>query len=642
MPFLQTLGGGSAQGFKAASTGSKYAIGGFEYFYTEGGVYYKCHIFNYDYTSNGKFGGLNLTVLDNIPSASVFVVGAGGGGANFAGNDATFDANGGAAGGGGGGAALKTATLVKGATYTITVGQGGSGGNGQPYGTDNQGNSGQNGGNSSFVGTNFNVVANGGGGAGGCINGNDQGGGGGGSSSGGDNNWNGGNGANGQRNTGSNTDARPNPGLPNSPSGSNYGAGGGASGADNPPAGSLEKGGDGGVNLLGPFGCGGGGGGAIDYGGSPDNGNHSGTHNIVRGGNGYRNGGHGARISRPARDGEGPYGGKCGQENRNSNRMNVGSGGGYPGGGGGGGSDEKNSQASHDGGDGAHGMVVIRYALDDAPVASDFAYPSASNYPGAFIRDGSSGKGFHSALEAEIAGKANGNCYFRNAFNVEKELYIHTFTSTSPDCDGGTIPTSSLGTYILIASNNWGTGTFPSGTSRNDWAYQVDRGADNQDTASDQTANPNGDYLIGAYVHSLTYHRIKIFGWGWDRAADNLNFPNDCPDMMDATWQAGGIHYNVTKSNVTEYTNAGTQGTPALHPNAQHYCGDGIYGDWGFNANSNQCTIGGVGTGSTTFNLADSSTGCLTGHGSTEGTGEGWYINVENQNDCRGYTTWVR
>ena len=76
MPFLQTLGGGSAQGFKAASTGSKYATGGFEYFYEEGGVYYKCHIFNYDYTSNGKFGGLNLTVLDNIASASVFVVGA--------------------------------------------------------------------------------------------------------------------------------------------------------------------------------------------------------------------------------------------------------------------------------------------------------------------------------------------------------------------------------------------------------------------------------------------------------------------------------------------------------------------------------------------------------------------------------------
>ena len=89
--------------------------------------------------------------------------------------------------------------------------------------------------------------------------------------------------------------------------------------------------------------------------------------------------------------------------------------------GGGGGSDEKNSGATHDGGDGANGMVVIRYALDAAPVASDFVYPSATNYPGAFIRDGSSGKGFHSALEAEIAGKANGNCYFRNSFNVEKE-----------------------------------------------------------------------------------------------------------------------------------------------------------------------------------------------------------------------------
>ena len=639
MPFLQTLGGGSAQGFKAASTASnEYATGGFEYFYTEGGVYYKCHIFNYDYTSSGKFGGLNLTVLADIQNASVFVVGAGGGGANFSGNDGTHDANGGAAGGGGGGAALKTATLVKGATYTITVGQGGSGGNGQPPNTDNQGNAGQNGGNSSFVGTNFNVVANGGGGAGGCVNSTDQGAGTGGSSSGGDNNWVGGNGGNGQRNTGSNTDARPNPGLPNSPSGSNYGAGGGASGADNPDAGSLEKGGDGGVNLLGPFGCGGGGGGAIDYGGSTDNGNHSGTHNIVRGGNGYRNGGHGGRLNRPARDGEGPYGGKCGQENRNNNRMNVGAGGGYPGGGGGGGSDEKNSGASHDGGDGAHGMVVIRYALNQAPVAEDFAYPSASNYPGEFTRDGSSGKGFHSALEAEIAGKANGGCYFRNAFNVEKELWIHTFTSSSPNIGSGAIPSSSLGTYILIASNNWGQGTFPSGTSRSDWAYQVDRGGDNQDTASDQSANPNGDYLIGAYVHSLTFHRIKIFGWGWDRTGENLSFPGDTPDMMDATWQAGGIHYNTTKSNVTEYTNTGSG---SLNAGANNYHGDGIYGDWGFNANTNQVTIGGVGTGTTNFNLGDPGSGCLTGHGLTEGNGEGWY-DSNGAKDCRGYTTWVR
>ena len=166
----------------------------------------------------------------------------------------------------------------------------------------------------------------------------------------------------------------------------------------------------------------------------------------------------------------------------------------------------------------------------------------------------------------------------------------------------------------------------------------VDRGGDNQDTGSDQTANPNGDYLIGAYVHSLTFHRIKIFGWGWNRTGDNLNFPTDCPDMMDATWQAGGIHYNTSKGNVTEYTNAGSG---SLNSGANHYSGDGIYGDWGFNANSNQTTIGGVGTGNTTFNLADPSTGCLTGHGLTEGNGEGWY-DSNGANDSKGYTTWVR
>ena len=117
-----------------------------------------------------------------------------------------------------------------------------------------------------------------------------------------------------------------------------------------------------------------------------------------------------------------------------------------------------------------------------------------------------------------------------------------------------------------------------------------------------------------------------------------MNFPGDTPDMMDATWQAGGIHYNTSQGSVTEYTNAGSG---SLNGGANNYHGDGIYGDWGFNANSNQTTIGGVGTSSTNFNLADPSTGCLTGHGLTEGDGEGWY-DSNGANDSKGYTTWVR
>jgi len=639
MPFLQTLGGGSAQGFRAGGAGAgAAATGGYDYFYTEGGVYYKCHIFNVDYASAGKFGGLTLTVNSAITNASVFCVGGGGGGANFAGDDGTYDANGGGAGGGGAAACLKTADLAPG-DYTVVVGAGGAGGNGQAPGTSSPGLAGAAGSASTFVGTNFNLSAGGGGGGQPLPNGNDSGAGTGGSASGGDSNWSGGAGGNGQRNTGTNTNKNPNSGADGN------GAGGGCSGADDPDSGgvtALGKGGDGSVDRLGPFGCGGGGGGAIDYGGSTENGTHpaSNQDNTVHGGLGYRCGGHGSRQGRPPRDGQGPYAGQKGLENWNNGRSNCGAGGGYPGGGGGGGSDERNSGYAHDGGDGANGMVVVRYTLDEAPVASDFAYPSPTNYPGEFTRDGSSGKGFHSTYEAEIAGKANGSCYFRNALNVEKELYIHTFTGSSPSTNAS-IASSSLGTYILVASSNWGSGTFPGGSGKNATTreYQVDRNGDYRDTSSLGTADPNLDYIIGAFVHSLAYHRVKIFGWGrGDHNNAGLTWPNNCNSAIDVTWQAGTIHQNRDIGSVT-WVNSG--GAGGMHSGAQKFCGDGIYGDWQLNANANQSTIGGVGTGSTTYGLPDSGGGCLVGHGASEGDGEGWYDTNGNA-DGRGYTTWVR
>lgn len=644
MPFLQTLGGGSAQGFKKAPApvGGD-VVGGYDYYYTEGGVYYKCHIFNWDYV-NGKFGGTpKLTVNTTITNASVFIVGGGGGGANFAGDDGTWDANGGGAGGGGGAACLKTADLVPG-EYTITVGQGGNGGNGQAPGTANGGNAGTGGSASTFVGTNFNLSAGGGGGGQPLNNGNDAGAGTGGTASGGDNNWSGGNGGNGQRNSGSNTDKNPNSGADGN------GAGGGCSGADDPVSGgvtALGKGGDGRTDALGPFGCGGGGGGAIDYGGSPGNGTHPDTNqdNTTHGGLGYRCGGNGGRQGRPPRDGQGPYAGSKGTENWNNNRMNCGSGGGYPGGGGGGGSDERNSGVAHDGGDGANGMVVVRYTLDEAPTAEDFTYPSATNYPGAFTRDGTSGKGFHSTLEAEIAGKANGDCYFRNAYNVEKELYIHNFTASSPANQGTSIATASRGVYILVASNNWGTNTFPSGgetsqgNGKNERIYQVDRNGDKTDTSHDGVSSPNGDYIIGMFVHSLAYHRVKVYGWGYDAPNDaSQTFPSDCPQMIDVTWQAGHIHQGRSRGSVT--INA-TGGDGSLGASANYFLGDGVYGDWQLGANSNQSTIGGIGCGSTTYGIGDCGSGNYLGHGSNEGEGEGWYDGSGN-GDCRGYTTWVR
>ena len=65
--------------------------------------------------------------------------------------------------------------------------------------------------------------------------------------------------------------------------------------------------------------------------------------------------------------------------------------------------------------------------------------------------------------------------------------------------------------------------------------------------------------------------------------------------------------------------------------------------DSGLNANSNQSTIGMFAANTS----ADPSTGCYMGHGSSEGSYEGLYTGGADsanggQEDCQGYSTWVR
>ena len=79
-----------------------------------------------------------------------------------------------------------------------------------------------------------------------------------------------------------------------------------------------------------------------------------------------------------------------------------------------------------------------------------------------------------------------------------------------------------------------------------------------------------------------------------------------------------------------------------LSGSANYFVLDGIKADndnGGFNANSNQTTVGGAGVNG---NSGDPSTGCYLGHGSSEGNGEGIYAASGGAVDCQGYTTWVR
>ena len=294
---------------------------------------YTYHLFE----SPGTF-----TVESGTRACEAFVVGGGGAGGT------TEDGlgNGRSGAGGGGGAAVGPVGALSSGDYTITVGAGGA----VNYPAWPAGGTGGSGGTSAFApGTPYAITATGGGG--GTKN---RTGGAGGTGSGGTTNGTGGAG-------------NPNDNDPQD-SGNVFGvtggagtnaAGGGGGGGDG-NAGNGNDGGTGGAgtqNMFGPFGCGGGGGGAIDHGGPTVPAPLQGP-----GGEGYFDGGAGGGAGLTATDGGGPVGGEKGTLDPSTHsRNNVGGGGGTYGGGGGANMDNENAGGPATGGQGAGGVVIVRY-----------------------------------------------------------------------------------------------------------------------------------------------------------------------------------------------------------------------------------------------------------------------------------------
>ena len=166
MPFLQTLGGGSALGFKSASGAlGNYteATGGISASYHDGTNSWKVHIFK-----DGNNQTFNVTKAGDDDLEYVVVAGGGGGGG---GGNATWHSGGG--GGAGGLITGTTAPIVQG--YTIDVGSGGNGGN-QDQSNPTRGSQGSNsvafsqtatGGGGGGGGTGANVIGSNGGSGGG-------------------------------------------------------------------------------------------------------------------------------------------------------------------------------------------------------------------------------------------------------------------------------------------------------------------------------------------------------------------------------------------------------------------------------------------------------------------------------------------
>jgi hypothetical protein len=215
----------------------------------------------------------------------------------------------------------------------------------------------------------------------------------------------------------------------------------------------------------------------------------------------------------------------------------------------------------------------------------------------------------------ELQGAADGVYKMVNGAGIVQEVYVS---------DG----------WMLVASNDARSGTFPRGNSRQDLQYTVNR---NHEMGHVGEPSPDNDYLIGGFLDDFSFSKVKILGWGWGSTNSTYNFANQ-GDSVSAEWSASSLHTVVARSSAT------IGGTAGLHTNAAYFTGDGIYADYiqgGFQANSNQTTIGGVGVGGAN---GDPYTGCYLGHGSNENNayGEGWYRGSGSAGDSQGYATWVK
>jgi hypothetical protein len=197
------------------------------------------------------------------------------------------------------------------------------------------------------------------------------------------------------------------------------------------------------------------------------------------------------------------------------------------------------------------------------------------------------------------------------------------------------------GGWMLIASNDARDATIPNGTGRHSIIYEVDRPTPLIGT---QGISPNGDYIIGEIVQYLPYNQARIWAWGYGSVAGSFSNTHPGTDIK-AIWNLK----NVGPARLTEVTprasvSITTSRDGSLSSSASYFALDGVKLDrinGGFSANTDQTTIGGVGTAGAS---GDPTTGCYLGHGSGGEltSNEGWYNAANSASNCQGYTTWVR
>ena len=190
------------------------------------------------------------------------------------------------------------------------------------------------------------------------------------------------------------------------------------------------------------------------------------------------------------------------------------------------------------------------------------------------------------------------------------------------------------GGWMMVASNNARIAVIPAGTSRNNADYRLDR---NGNTWTG-IPTPDSDFIIGRSIQNLNFSSVRIYGFGRGSIDGTKTWDGDQGNTITATWNLSTTG-DSRFTEIVPVANVTFGGNTTRHANVAYMVLDAVRNDISFNANSNQSTVGAAGVYSSN---GDPSNGTYLGHGSTEGSYEGWYVSGGSHADSQGYTTWVK
>lgn len=193
------------------------------------------------------------------------------------------------------------------------------------------------------------------------------------------------------------------------------------------------------------------------------------------------------------------------------------------------------------------------------------------------------------------------------------------------------------GGWTMVASNAYHSNTIAKGTARNNSNYRLDR------NGVLGVASPSSDFIIGSDINNMDWSEARITMYGFNALSNSYSYPNNLGRYMDVKWTTSGATASARLDSITPVSNTQILSSNSFefHALAQYFILDGVRKDSGYNANSNQATIGGAGVANAN---GDPSDGTYFGHGANESNHsiEGAYIKNGSMTDSSGYVTWIK